>query len=871
MKNNTGKSPRRPSSSSSSIIQSLMESTSYDPSQKPVFDTSSSSNCSSSSSSSQVSEPKDMSTTTTPSSRRANPTNNTPTTSSGRDEFLHARVLITSGRYVGLTGRIGRIVATGWIYIYDNPIISRPVRWGDVEVLHDSPSKTDSVLPEDEEERVVAPLYVDDDMHDPDDETSVQKTCVGTTPDLMGARIRVVDGEHAGLEGTIVEKLDSGIYFQLDVLPKKKIVSLEEVVVVSLPSSSQLQQQQQPQDDPIAKYTGATVRVNQDGTQCNVKEVLIGEWYITDNAEIQKAYRRNQFVVLSYADGTVPSEEDDVIHDKDEEMETKHEVLMYKKFSSRKRARISKEKDEDVRKSTREKVVKYPDVDEYSTDEREDDIPGRTPSIANDDEDSHSYNNNDQKTHHRHKNRNPLLGVTVRVFEGKGVGHIGKITKVCSRGWWELEGLNVKVKSNIVHFVDDGTFDCEAIRNYYSKNQRGTRMPAIVKIGDVMNWEKNTISHGRENTTGREDTHLLEIQHSHDGRNEIDEDMLITRATGKQQTTKTIGVNIRETTRHKLFSTDSTQPRITGDDLKVSKDKRLSEIDSIMQWGRKSATSLATSTVPNYEDDRCTKHRVRNRGRSVPVLDPILVKTSGAHLGEDDSKIHCHWLVPEGLRHLPPVTKIEIFNRRTGRIMKGEEAISLKDLPAALIEHAEYEPIVPPPANTDIPHRIGRSGQNIRVSKSVIPQCRVRASAVEGKHVLVIGGEYRGLSGIIDSTLPGGWYVISNLFKHDNLSLDVIVSSDNLELVPDNISWSQSTLPGDDTIKTRLRLQASKLRLDALREEKEKVLRSAASSNKDAVDINLTNLESEIGKVESAIDRHQKDLQELSATSGFND
>jgi hypothetical protein len=40
-------------------------------------------------------------------------------------------------------------------------------------------------------------------------------------------------------------------------------------------------------------------------------------------------------------------------------------------------------------------------------------------------------------------------------------------------------------------------------------------------------------------------------------------------------------------------------------------------------------------------------------------------------------------------------TKIEIFNRRTGRVMRGEEAIVLSDLPAALMDHAEYEPIVP--------------------------------------------------------------------------------------------------------------------------------------------------------------------------------
>jgi hypothetical protein len=47
----------------------------------------------------------------------------------------------------------------------------------------------------------------------------------------------------------------------------------------------------------------------------------------------------------------------------------------------------------------------------------------------------------------------------------------------------------------------------------------------------------------------------------------------------------------------------------------------------------------------------------------------------------------------------------------------------------------------------------------------VEPQCRVRASAVEGKDVLVTKGEYRGLSGTIESTMPGGWYVVGHLFK----------------------------------------------------------------------------------------------------------
>ena len=76
----------------------------------------------------------------------------------------------------------------------------------------------------------------------------------------------------------------------------------------------------------------------------------------------------------------------------------------------------------------------------------------------------------------------------------------------------------------------------------------------------------------------------------------------------------------------------------------------------------------------------------RTAGQCLPkvqdnelALDPILLQQ-----------------LPKGLRSLPSNTKIEVFNRRTGKIMKGNKAILLKDLPRELIDHAEYEPIVPP-------------------------------------------------------------------------------------------------------------------------------------------------------------------------------
>ena len=100
--------------------------------------------------------------------------------------------------------------------------------------------------------------------------------------------------------------------------------------------------------------------------------------------------------------------------------------------------------------------------------------------------------------------------------------------------------------------------------------------------------------------------------------------------------------------------------------------------------------------------------------------------------------------------------------------------------------------------------RVGRTGSNVRVSNVVIPQTlpdtrpltRVRGSAIEGKRVLVTGGEYRGLSGTISSCIPGGWYLVSNLYEDDH-QLDVLIHSEKLELIS-NVSSSMLPLLGQN-------------------------------------------------------------------------
>lgn len=38
-------------------------------------------------------------------------------------------------------------------------------------------------------------------------------------------------------------------------------------------------------------------------------------------------------------------------------------------------------------------------------------------------------------------------------------------------------------------------------------------------------------------------------------------------------------------------------------------------------------------------------------------------------------------------------------------------------------------------------------------------------------------------AGLIDSCIPGNWYVLSNVFNDDSIDLDVVVHSKNLKLV----------------------------------------------------------------------------------------
>uniref|UniRef100_A0A7S4J7W1 KOW domain-containing protein n=1 Tax=Odontella aurita TaxID=265563 RepID=A0A7S4J7W1_9STRA len=238
-------------------------------------------------------------------------------------------------------------------------------------------------------------------------------------------------------------------------------------------------------------------------------------------------------------------------------------------------------------------------------------------------------------------------------------------------------------------------------------------------------------------------------------------------------------------------------------------------------WRDSLLASAGASLRPDYlVPPRCSRYRRRHPPSSSlgrpPPMPPVLL-----HPDDDVDAI------PAALRHLRPDDRVDVFDRTTGKIQTGSEAVRVRDLPRVLRGNAALEPIVPPPpaakpavatgvggaaegdgagsggasaaataaagVGDEFATREGRSGNDhpVRVNPGVLPQSKVRGSVCEGREVAVTAGPYRGLVGKVEACLPGGWYLVADLLEDDDHELDVVIASRNLQLlkrVPDVLS-----------------------------------------------------------------------------------
>lgn len=160
--------------------------------------------------------------------------------------------------------------------------------------------------------------------------------------------------------------------------------------------------------------------------------------------------------------------------------------------------------------------------------------------------------------------------------------------------------------------------------------------------------------------------------------------------------------------------------------------------DAAHQQASASSTCKQPLTI-ECDQPEMMNYESSDRPRRVPrPLPPILLETTNPKK------------LPATLRRFDPNTRIDIFNRKTGKILSGEDSIRIRDLPQALLLHAEYEPIVPfspSLSQQGLTQREGRSAPNVRVCRSVIPLARRNTSTFKGKIVTVTKGPYRGYIG----------------------------------------------------------------------------------------------------------------------------
>ena len=155
----------------------------------------------------------------------------------------------------------------------------------------------------------------------------------------------------------------------------------------------------------------------------------------------------------------------------------------------------------------------------------------------------------------------------------------------------------------------------------------------------------------------------------------------------------------------------------------------------------------SNTTVPTCASELLVMPRrktaKRSRAAAIELLPPVLLSRS-----KDG-----YAAIPIFLQGFKSSHgKVEIFNRKTGKILKGSQSVTLKNLAKELQAHSEYEPICPEYSNTSSSpsyhnYRQARSSTTARVSEQVQSQSRLRASKVVGRNVLITGGSHKGLFG----------------------------------------------------------------------------------------------------------------------------
>ena len=265
--------------------------------------------------------------------------------------------------------------------------------------------------------------------------------------------------------------------------------------------------------------------------------------------------------------------------------------------------------------------------------------------------------------------RPALLGATVRVDSGRYSGSVGRIVGVGGGGYLDVEGLDCKVRSSMVSFLKDEETDFERIREYYRVGRRERMMPRIVG-GDEEEEEE-------EQADGEGEGESAEAK------------------SAEAKSDKSSGERPRSRVSEKeLAGLLGSGGGGGGDDDGGEEEEELSPDPNVRRWQLTDFAGRKRRKLGVVSDDGAAPGAVSvqptgaggERPRDASAAGPVVLRSS------DDGALvaSCPDLDVRGL------PRVDVFDRRTGRVLRGDDAVPAGELAGVLAGHAGYEPVLAP-------------------------------------------------------------------------------------------------------------------------------------------------------------------------------
>lgn len=302
--------------------------------------------------------------------------------------------------------------------------------------------------------------------------------------------------------------------------------------------------------------------------------------------------------------------------------------------------------------------------------------PSKQPSQGDKLDDPDSASTNGAPKAAKDPNAHPLIGKRVQIVQGPFKGAKAAIVSIKSRGWWTLDHPEIEgvVHSRRCRLVDEVTE--EDMERYYEKRGMKFRGTPVLKGIRKRDADRGSPING----------------------DDAQRDAMLNAAARGGVALRTLRTLGGEFSRHidkpALAASGDIHPHDSTSMPLYNQEHKRRKIGSFTKsWRDTDATVRMSDLVDGASNTKGARQFSHEKPRlgaqqlkpmQKGMLPPIVLDSSGR---SDE--------VPEALSAFPVSMAIDIFDRKSGKVLEGQNAVKIRDLAETLRRFPEYEPIMP--------------------------------------------------------------------------------------------------------------------------------------------------------------------------------